>query len=106
MQLRWSGGTVLLDEARDFKSFKVVIEAQDLPPEALTAGFAGIARFDGVETAWVHEAALRRWPALEADATWQQGLDRMIAKARPYGWVDDATGTIRAHVEWTERTHQ
>jgi hypothetical protein len=53
------------------------------------------------ETAWVSEAALRRWADIAQDASWQQSLGAMIEKARPHGWIDDDRKAIKAHIEWT-----
>ena len=52
------------------------------------------------DTAWISQAALRRWPEVAQDAAWQQALAAMIEKARPHGWIDDARAAIKAHVEW------
>jgi hypothetical protein len=106
MKLRWTDSGVVLDDPQDFESFKVQVDRIDAPPEQLAAAFSGIAVFSDPHTAWVFEAALRQWKGCEKDAAWQAGLDRMIAKARPHGWIDDARGAIRSHVEWLQRGEQ
>ncbi|MEO8296239.1 MAG: hypothetical protein ABI574_00380 [Burkholderiales bacterium] len=100
MLLRWRQGAVTLEAPENFKAFKVVVESDAAQLSAVTPGFAGVATFADAQTAWVSQAALRAWPGLQADAAWLQGLDAMVAKARPFGWIDEASGAIRAHVEW------
>ena len=61
-----------------------------------------VARLEDDATAWVSEKALRGWDGFASDRDWQSGLTAMIAKAEPHGWVDRATGAIKAHVEWVD----
>jgi hypothetical protein len=91
---------VSLEERNNFRAFKLVIEGtpDDLP--SVRRALQSIADLPDAETAWVSEAALRRWPAVAKDAEWQQSLDMMIDKAKPHGWIDEVRRTIRAHVEW------
>lgn len=98
MQLRLTGTGVLLEEADDFKSFRVVIGCGLKDPEAVETAFEGIARFADEQTAWVYERALRSWLGLASDRAWQEGLDAMIVKARPFGWIDEEAHAIKAHV--------
>jgi hypothetical protein len=44
---------------------------------------------------------LRSWPVVADDAEWQARFVCMIEKARPHGWIDDARGAVKAHIEWT-----
>lgn len=88
---------VVLEEAHDFKHFKLVIDAAHHDAARLTTALAGIASLSAEGHAWVSEDWLRRRDAAPA---WQQGLDAMIAVAKKYGWVDEQAKTIRAHVEW------
>lgn len=106
MQLKWAGAKVLLESPSDFKSFKIVIAVNRNESSKKAEAFAGIARFDGDQIAWVSENALRNWPAYVSNAEWQHGLDKMIAKARMYGWVDDSAHAVRAHVVYeSDTTH-
>jgi hypothetical protein len=95
-------GALHLDAPTDFKRFKVVVEDTRKDVERARAALASVATFADEATAWVSEAALRRWKGLEKDGAWQDGLTAMIAKAEPYGWVDRAAGAIKAHVEWVD----
>lgn len=89
--------TVALEEAQDFKRFKLVIAAPRGEEARLKSALAGIAQLGDEGHAWISEAWLRRYDAAPA---WQQGLDAMIAVAGKYGWVDEKAKTIRAHIEW------
>jgi hypothetical protein len=88
---------VALEEAADFKRFKLVIDAARGEDARLESALAGIATLSPEGHAWVNEDWLRH---REAAPGWQQGIDAMVAVARKYGWVDETAKTIRAHVEW------
>jgi predicted transcriptional regulator len=92
---------VKLEDANNFRSFKVVVAMPNADLETLRTALSSIAVLPDRDTAWVSEQALRAWPEVARESTWQDALTAMIAKARPHGWVDDANGTIKAHVEWT-----
>jgi hypothetical protein len=98
--LKLSNGTVALEDRRNFRAFKLVVEGRREDIEAVGRALAGTAEVSGPDTAWVFEETLRRWPGVADDAGWQQGLTGMIEKARPYGWIDDARKAIKAHIEW------
>lgn len=91
-------------EPHDFRRFKVVIDGvEDL--DAARRALSSLAELVDIETAWVSEESLRRWPTVAADPQWQNALGGMIEKARSYGWIDDASRRIKAHVEWRAREH-
>jgi hypothetical protein len=92
---------VKLEDANNFRSFKVVVAMPNAGLETVRSALSSIAILPDRDTAWVSEQALRAWPEVANDGTWQGALTAMIAKARPHGWVDDANRTIKAHVEWT-----
>jgi hypothetical protein len=93
-------GALHLDAPEDFKRFKVVVEDAGRDVARARAALSSVARLEDDATAWVAEAALRQWDGMKTDSAWQDGLTAMIAKAEPHGWVDRATGAIKAHVEW------
>jgi hypothetical protein len=95
-------GALHLDAPTDFKRFKIVVEDAGKNLARARAALAKVATLEDEATAWVAQAALREWDGLAKDSAWQEGLTAMIAKAEPYGWVDRAAGTIKAHVEWVE----
>ena len=95
-------GRVTLEDAGNFRAFKLVVEGGPAKLDAARRALAGAAEVPDQGFAWISEAALRRWPTVAQDAAWQQNLGTMIEKARPHGWVDDTRKAIRAHIEWTE----
>jgi hypothetical protein len=101
MFLKVSASTVTLEDAHNFRAFKVVVARTDAELESVRKALANIATLPDRGFAWVSEQALRSWPGYVNDATWQSSLTAMIEKARPHGWIDEATKSIRAHVEWT-----
>lgn len=100
MEIHWSDGTIRLEQAQDFKSFKLVATGPTEHAERVARDFLGVARFDGPASAWVSRAGLQSLAGERATPTWLQSVQAMVDKARPHGWIDPATGDIRAHVEW------
>src|SRR4051812_34258445 len=95
-----SESLVTLEDASNFRSFKVMVVMPSAELGMVRGALAKIAALPDRETAWVSEQALRSWQGHADDPAWQEALSRMIEKARPYGWVDDANKAIKAHVEW------
>jgi hypothetical protein len=94
------GKQVTLDDHHNFRAFKVVVEQPQATLGDAQVALHGIAMLPDRDTAWVSADALRNWPTVKDDADWQQAFDAMIEKAKPHGWIDEAHGTIKAHVEW------
>ena len=86
-----ASGQATLEDADNFKAFKVVIA-----PAAPSAAFAAIGRRDGGHV-WVNPAWLKTNGRPE-DPTWLAGLEKMLGFAKGAGWLDE-TGAVRAHVE-------
>lgn len=82
----------LLEEADDFRAFKVVCAA---PRAACGDGFVQVGRLEGdhlwVDPDWIRGQA-------PDDAAWSAGFGKMVDYAASAGWVD-AAGAIRAHIE-------
>ncbi|GGC77998.1 hypothetical protein [Chelatococcus reniformis] len=95
-------GHLELREHENLRAFKVCVRGQRLGLADVRQALAGRVGFPDEATAWVAEQTLRQWPTLKDSAAWQQALTAMIEKARPHGWVDPATGAIKAHVEWPD----
>jgi len=87
-----AAGALTLDDAQNLKAFSF------RPGPTRPAGASEAVTFDA-GFAWVSEAHLRGWPPLAGDQAWQVGLSAMLAFARTKGWIDPATGRIRAHIE-------
>jgi predicted transcriptional regulator len=90
--------SVEIDDPRNFRAFSVRIEGP-LEPAAQAELLSRIAvKHDGAH-AWISERALRDWPSLKAEAWWQDGLSSMIAAVQKFGWIDNESHSIRAHIE-------
>ncbi len=101
MRILWRNGQVHLNDADTFTAFKIVVEGVDAELEQVTPAFEGLARFEGRSHAWVNMVALAAQWGRFRDAAWHTQLQAMVETARRFGWVDEATGEVRAHAEWT-----
>jgi predicted transcriptional regulator len=90
--------SIEIDDPKNFRTFSVRIEGA---PEAATLAelLGRIAVKHDREHAWISEAALRDWPSLKGEAWWQDGLTGMIAAVQKFGWIDNDSRSIRAHIE-------
>ena len=89
-----------LDDADNFRSFKVVVEAAAGGREAIAKAVEGVLWFESDEHAWVAIGALETWPGHGQDSQFRTALQAMIVKAQPFGWIAEDGRSIRAHVEW------
>jgi hypothetical protein len=86
-------GAVSLQEASDFKGFKVTTPIGD--SDFLTRALGPAGRYDGSH-AWISQD----WLIAQGKAHgggWREGFDKMAGYARSKGWIEN--GAIRAHVE-------
>ena len=94
--------SVSLEDRDNFRAFKLVVTGNASKLDAVRKALAGVAELPDEKTAWIFEAALRRWQDVAQDQAWQQNLSAMIEKAKPHGWIDETRKAIKAHVEWQE----
>jgi predicted transcriptional regulator len=87
-----------IDDPKNFKAFSVRIEGP-ISAEVQAELLGRVAVSHDREHAWISEQALREWPALKSEAWWQEGLSSMVAAVQKFGWVDQASQSIRAHIE-------
>lgn len=93
-----AGRSIEINDPRNFRAFSVRVEgAPDPAAQAELLGRIAV-RYDS-EHAWISEAALRDWPSLKGEAWWQDGLTGMIAAVQKFGWIDNESRAIRAHIE-------
>ncbi len=84
----------------NFKAFKITAPAAQGSAQALAAALAGIATVAAdAQTAWVSQDALRRWGGQAQPVEWITAFDRMIDSVKRFGWIDEAAGTVRGHIE-------
>jgi len=91
---------ITLEDANNFRTFKLVIEGRPSAIDDVRRALAGTAGLVDKDTAWVSQAALRSRAEVAQDKDWQQQFDAMIEKAKPHGWIDERQKAIKAHVEW------
>jgi hypothetical protein len=98
-----TGGSVAIDDPRNFKAFSVRIEGSfDRPGmEDELLGRIDIRRDN--DHAWISEQALHNGPSLNVESWWQEGLMKMVAAVETFGWIDRSNGAIRAHIERAPR---
>lgn len=98
IRLIGSSRSIEIDDPGNFRAFSVRIEgALDAAARAELLG--RIAVKHDRDHAWISEAALRDWPSLKSDSWWQDGLTGMIAAVQKFGWIDNDSKSIRAHIE-------
>jgi len=88
-----ASGHVALNEATDFKGFKVTTPNTD--GAFLTKALSAAGRYDGSH-AWIAQSWLIDQGKTNG-AAWREGFDKMAAFAQSKGWIE--SGAIRAHVE-------
>ncbi len=89
-------GTAALEDIDNFRAFKV---AARCGAEQLAQALSGFGRLDADGSAWIS----RNWLVDNGrpdDSEWPAGFEAMRDYARAHGWVDPATDSIRAHVEY------
>jgi hypothetical protein len=92
--------TVSLKEPEDCKRLKVVVKGA-VDQARLAAVLQGIGRPDGDGGVLLEPEAIERMAAGHVSPGWSDSFRRMLDYARLKGWWDEATGTVRAHCEWT-----
>jgi predicted transcriptional regulator len=95
-----SRGSVELEDADNFRAFSVRIEGPFADPVDQAELLGRLALRSDREHAWISERALREWPSLASQSWWQDGLTKMIAAVKPFGWIDPVDHSIRAHIEY------
>lgn len=92
--------TVSLQEPADCKRFHLVVVNGADPVMvfgALVDAAAG--RLEG-DHAWITVDSVRRMAAGHVGPQWDADFEGMLAFAASKGWLDEAGGSIQAHVEW------
>ncbi|MEX0808999.1 MAG: hypothetical protein WD044_09740 [Dongiaceae bacterium] len=87
-----------LDDPDNFRAFKVTAPS-GMDRDALTAALTPVGRPGEGETTWIDETALRKLAGRGDDKEWNDQATGMIDYARRSGWIDPASGAIRAHIE-------
>ena len=95
-----AAGTLELKEPDDFKGFKIVAEKPGATDAEIAAALKPIATPDADgKHFWVHQSALKSWNGKPQSAEWVASFDAMVEKVKKYGFIDEATGDVRGHIE-------
>jgi hypothetical protein len=95
-----SQGGLELREPNDFKGFKILVERKNASAADIANTLKGVATVDpDGKSAWVSQESLKRWKGQAQPAEWVASFDKMVESVKRFGWVDDAQGTVRAHIE-------
>ena len=93
-------GTVALNEPGDFKNFKIVVAKSGADAAFIAGALKDVAAVEpDAKTAWVSQAALKRWQGKDQPADWIASFDKMVESVRRFGWVRDSDASVRAHIE-------
>lgn len=95
-----SSGRLELKEAHDFKGFKIAVEKPGMTDAEIAAALSGVATLDADgKNAWVSAEALKNLNGQRQPEDWIASFDKMLEKVKPFGWVNEADGTVRGHLE-------
>jgi hypothetical protein len=89
-------GTAKLEDIDNFRAFKV---AAVCGANQLAQALTGLGRLDANGNAWIS----RTWLLAQGradDPEWLAGFCAMQQYASAHGWVDSATDSLRAHIEY------
>jgi hypothetical protein len=89
---------VALLERDDFGSLKLVARNGDELARLIDV-LEGQARPAENDHVWLAAAALETW-ADDPDPGWRSSYRAMLDKVKLYGWYDDATDEVKAHIDW------
>lgn len=94
---------VTLESPDDFKRFSVSIAGLSEDQMRIRNTITHVGDLVDAETMWVSEDWLRNAPGRIDGSKWQDDVSAMIAAAKKYGWINEATGAIKAHVVWADQ---
>jgi hypothetical protein len=85
-----------LQEVEDFCRFKIVLSVlPEQHPQVPELTFADD------DNARIGISVVPALPGAPTDPAWRAEYDRMISTAGKFGWIDETSNLIRAHVEQT-----
>jgi hypothetical protein len=87
-----SATEVELNDRDNFKAFKVTLADPGLTAADIASALGGIGTVDADgKTVWVS--------GTPQPAEWVASFDKMVEAVKKFGWVNEADGTVRAHIE-------
>jgi hypothetical protein len=93
-------GKIELQEPNDFKGFKISVLKPGMSDHDISNALVGLGTMDASKDhAWISQDALKNMHGRQHGDAWLESFDKMVEKVKPFGWVDEATGDVRAHIE-------
>lgn len=94
-------GVPRMVELDDLHRLHCELNDEAAQPDRIAQALAGVAEVVYPATVWIDIAWMRQ-QGVNLDTSWPQNFDRMIAGARPHGWVSHDGLRVKAHVLWTD----
>ena len=91
-----SDGGLTLQDCDNMRAFAIVLEVIDAPVTRLAE--IGSAAEDNCNY-WLDAEAVVELSGRKHDQQWVKNFRAMLASAAPYGFYDEATNKVKAHVE-------
>jgi len=91
-----SNGDLRLQDSDNMRAFAIVLEVNDAPVTRLAEIGS---RAEDNENYWLDAGAVEELSGRTHDLQWVQDFRAMLASAAPYGFYDEVTNKVKAHVE-------
>jgi len=91
-----SNGDLRLQDSDNMRAFAIVLEVSDAPVTRLVE--IGSMAADNASY-WLDVGAVEELSGRKFDQQWLEDFRAMLASAAPYGFYDEATNKVKAHVE-------
>ena len=89
-------GELILQDCDNMRAFAIVLEANDAPVTRLAE--IGSTTEDNKDY-WLDAGAVVELSGRKHDQQWVTDFYAMLASSAPYGYFDEATNKVKAHVE-------
>ncbi len=90
-----SDGDLMLQDCENMRAFAIVLEVNDAPVMRL----AEIGSTADNRNYWLDADAVVELSGRKHDQQWLRAFRAMLTSAAPYGFYDEATNKVKAHVE-------
>ena len=91
-----SDGDLMLQDCDNMRAFAIVLEANDAPVTRLAE--IGSTAEDN-SNYWLDAGAVMELSGRKHDQQWVRDFRAKLTSAAPYGFYDEATNKVKAHVE-------
>jgi len=91
-----SNGDLMLHDGDNMRAFAIVLEVNDAPVTRLAE--IGSTAEDN-SNYWLDADAVMELSGRKHDQQWIRDFRAMLASAAPYGFYDEASNKVKAHVE-------